>query len=577
MLAAIYARKSTEQNGVTDEAKSVTRQVDHARAYAEKKGWAVAEEHVYVDDGISGAEFERRPGLVRLMATLKPRPPFQVLIMSEPSRLGREQIETSYLLKQLISAGVEVHYYLEGRAATLDSPVDKLLATVTSFADEMEREKARQRTYDALSRKARAGHVAGGCVFGYENVEARSSDGQRQHVERRVNEAEAAVVRRIFALYAAGRGFRSIAKHLNDEGALAPQPRRTGRPRGWSPSTVRDALSRDLYRGVLVWGRKKKRDSWGRKHASHRPPDDWIRLDVPSLRIVSDDLWAAAHDRLRSARNIYLRDTAGKLYGKPCNGTESKYLLTGMATCAVCRGGLTVRRSAGQGKVRVLTYACLVHHTRGPQVCSNNLAMPVAVADRAVLTLIESVVLRPEVIVAAVEEAVARLRPADEATERQRLHAELARAEKELDHLTTAIATGGQVATLVAAVRERERQRDHLRQELTALDQLAQVARLDLAQLKQALEAKLAEWRGLLTRHVQAARQILRKVLDGRLVFTPYKDDGGYYTFEGVGRLEPILAGTVLLENQLPKALVTPERFDPFPRRKITRTLDIAA
>jgi hypothetical protein len=42
MIAAIYARKSTEQNGVADEAKSVTRQIDHARAYAIRKGWIVA-------------------------------------------------------------------------------------------------------------------------------------------------------------------------------------------------------------------------------------------------------------------------------------------------------------------------------------------------------------------------------------------------------------------------------------------------------------------------------------------------------------------------------------------------------
>ena len=42
MIAAIYARKSTEQNGVGDEEKSVTRQIEHAKAYATKKGWTVA-------------------------------------------------------------------------------------------------------------------------------------------------------------------------------------------------------------------------------------------------------------------------------------------------------------------------------------------------------------------------------------------------------------------------------------------------------------------------------------------------------------------------------------------------------
>ena len=90
MIAAIYARKSTEQNGA-DEVKSVTRQAEHARAYAARKGWTIAEEHVYSDDGISGALFgDKRPGLARLLNALKPRPPFDVLVMSEESRLGRE-------------------------------------------------------------------------------------------------------------------------------------------------------------------------------------------------------------------------------------------------------------------------------------------------------------------------------------------------------------------------------------------------------------------------------------------------------------------------------------------------------
>lgn len=145
MIAAIYARKSTEQNGVSDEEKSVTRQVDHAKAYATKKGWTVAEEHVYVDDGISGAEFVKRPGFLRLMNALKPRPPFEVLVMSEEARLGREAIETAYTLKQLVTAGVRVFFYLEDRERVLESPTDNVMLSLTAFADELEREKARQR------------------------------------------------------------------------------------------------------------------------------------------------------------------------------------------------------------------------------------------------------------------------------------------------------------------------------------------------------------------------------------------------------------------------------------------------
>jgi hypothetical protein len=38
VLAGIYARKSTDQTGVADDAKSVTRQIETARAYAARKG-----------------------------------------------------------------------------------------------------------------------------------------------------------------------------------------------------------------------------------------------------------------------------------------------------------------------------------------------------------------------------------------------------------------------------------------------------------------------------------------------------------------------------------------------------------
>ncbi len=153
MLAAVYARKSTEQSGVTDEGKSVTRQVEHCRAYAESKGWRRPRGTIFSDDGISGAEFARRPGFIRLMNSLKPKPSFQVLVMSEESRLGREQIQTAYALQQLMDAGVRVFFYLTDQERTLNTAMDKVMLSLTGFASEMERERAQLRVYDAMIRK----------------------------------------------------------------------------------------------------------------------------------------------------------------------------------------------------------------------------------------------------------------------------------------------------------------------------------------------------------------------------------------------------------------------------------------
>src|SRR5262245_61542555 len=245
MIAAIYARKSTEQAGVADEQKSVARQVEHGHAYARSKGWVVADEHVYVDDGISGAEFSNRPGFLRLMNALK-RAPFQVLIMSEVSRLGGEQIETPYALKQLSVAGVRCFSYLEDRELLMGSATDKFLLGAIAFAADLEREKARQRTYDAMHRKARSGHVTGGRVFGYDNVVITDANGRRSHVERTINASEAAVIRRIFELSAEGYGAKAITKRLNADGTLSPRAQ-SGRPQAWAPSSVFAVLHRDVY------------------------------------------------------------------------------------------------------------------------------------------------------------------------------------------------------------------------------------------------------------------------------------------------------------------------------------------
>lgn len=94
-----------------------------------------------------------------------------------------------------------------------------------------------------MMRKAKAGHVTGGRVFGYDNVRLDAG-----HVVRVINDAEAAVVRRIFDLCIKGHGKISIAKH---------QRRRCPRAalaRFFSPSTpVLEPVSKDAESTTVVW------------------------------------------------------------------------------------------------------------------------------------------------------------------------------------------------------------------------------------------------------------------------------------------------------------------------------------
>src|SRR5262247_1234485 len=112
--AAIYARTSTMQHA--------SRQIKDATAYATQKGWAVTEEHTYVDPGASGVQYDTRPGLVRLLNVVKSRPPFEVLLVADASRLGRARVKTAEVLEQVAKAGVRVLFYGEEREPILAAP-----------------------------------------------------------------------------------------------------------------------------------------------------------------------------------------------------------------------------------------------------------------------------------------------------------------------------------------------------------------------------------------------------------------------------------------------------------------------
>ena len=80
---------------------------------------------------------------------------------------------------------------------------------------------------------------------------------------------------------------------------------------------------------------------------------------------------------------------------------------------------------------------------------------------------------------------------------------------------------------------------------------------LDRAALRKNLESRLGDWRGLLRRHTEQGQQILRRLLVGRLTFTPAEDDTGrYYTFHGTGTLTKLVGGLV------PQKLASPTGFD---------------
>lgn len=542
MIAAVYARKSTDQN-VAEDMKSVTRQVEHARAFAAKRGWTVPDAHVYVDDGISGTEFAKRPAFMQMMAALTPRPPFRVLIVSEQKSIGREMSETAWTIKRLAQAGVEIIEYVHGASLIPKSPTAKLMSSVQGFADEDHAVKTSERVHEAHTRLAQAGRVVGGRVFGYDNRHIfngvdSSGNPLKSHTERVVNEAEAAVVRRIFALYDEGEGLKRIAMQLHREHAPSPKPFVRKDPTkvlpvaGWAPGTVRAILARELYHGVVIWNKTRKRDDFRQVNQTTRPESEWLRHDAPDLRIIDEPLWRRVQSRRRDAETLAARMVGGRLSGRPPL-TATQNLLAGLATCALCGGGLTVETSPAK-RGRVPEYLCHRHRANG--ACTNALRMPVTVVNEAVLWAIEEHALTPEAI-----EQVIHLSERDDVTELQdKLARERKDVEKRIARLVVAVETAGDVASLAAKLREYEAR-------LKAIDvevrNLRPVPRLAPA----VIENRLAEWRRILRGSTTQARTVLQRILRGRLTFTPRlnpisgQPEG--YDFRGPTRFDRLFTG----------------------------------
>jgi hypothetical protein len=303
-------------------------------------------------------------------------------------------------------------------------------------------------------------------------------------------------------------------------------------------------LTRSLYRGEVVWNRSRKRNVWGIKRQTGRAEGEWVQLEVPALRIVPEPLWQAVRERFRDTRASYLRATNGQLWGRPANGIESRYLLTGLAQCGLCGGSLIVHSRASGGR-RANAYLCSYHHLRGSTVCPGGLVLPMDLTNEAILKTIEQEVLHPEVVRRALRRVLGELNaPIDTVVpHRTAAQAELAVLDQELARLTQAVAQGGDLKPLLDGIHAREQRRRTLQIELAGLEGLRPVGARDLQDIQREVEVRLTDWRGLLRRQVTQSRQILKKLLVGRMVFRQRED--GVYEFSGQASLGRVLAGVI--------------------------------
>jgi site-specific DNA recombinase len=326
MKVALYARYSTDHQRDA----SIEDQLRLCRLHAEKQGWTVVDS--YTDRAISGASL-LRAGIQELISDAM-RGKFAVVLAEAMDRLSRDQEDIAGLFKRMAFSGVRIVTLSEGDVTHLHVG---LKGTMNALFLKDLADKTRR----GLRGRVEEGKSGGGLCFGYDVVKRLAADGEPIRGDRTINEAEAAVVRRIFADYLAGKSSRAIAFELNKDGVPGPQGAE------WGPSTIHGnpkrgvgILNNELYVGRLVWNRLRylKDPDTGKRVSRLNPEAEWVVQEVPDLRIVHQDVW----DKVKARQQTLAYETSEPGQNALNERRRPKYLFAGLVKCGCCGGGYTM-------------------------------------------------------------------------------------------------------------------------------------------------------------------------------------------------------------------------------------------
>lgn len=330
---AVYVRVSTQRQAQT---QTIEQQLERLRAHSQAQGWELTDEHIFRDDGYSGATLNR-PALDRLRDAVK-RAELDRVVITAPDRLARNYVHQAVLLEELERYGCQVEFL--DRPMSQD-PHDQLLLQIRGAVAEYERTLIAERMRRGRQMKLRAGgllpwtHPPYGLRVNLEHP--------RDPAGVSIEAAEAAVVVEIFTWYGQeGHSLFGLAKHI--QALQLPTP--AGHVR-WNPATLRGILTNPAYMGQVVAGRTRSRPARGRRsatqtigHGDHGregvPREEWTPVaTIPA--IVSPEVFEQVQAKLSHNRQYARR-----------NNSAHDYLLRALVSCGVCQSAC-VARSRGPG------------------------------------------------------------------------------------------------------------------------------------------------------------------------------------------------------------------------------------
>ncbi|HIT53856.1 MAG TPA: recombinase family protein [Candidatus Fimivicinus intestinavium] len=319
MLADGYTRYSTDRQTEN----STAYQRAKIQEYCTQNG--IALRTIHSDEAKSGTNADRA-GFQAVIEAARRRE-IDAVVIYDVSRGSRDVGDWFTFRKQMMQLGVQVISATQPLGNMLD-PNDFLVELINVGLGQHQVLSTRQKSIDGVKTKAEQGAFLGGYPpFGYEIL-----DGQYT-----INEHEAVAVRRIFAMYAEGKGYGEIIDWLAEHGYRGKR----GKPIG--KNSLYTILRNERYIGTYSWN--KRRMKLMRKWAGGGPNPNCVTIEHAIPAIIEQKTWERAQERMMSSQ-------------KPNTTAKYNYLLSGLIECAACGAAYVGHASTNKKGYTTRYYIC---------------------------------------------------------------------------------------------------------------------------------------------------------------------------------------------------------------------------
>ncbi|MEA4941675.1 MAG: recombinase family protein [Oscillibacter sp.] len=328
LITALYCRLSHD-DGLDGESNSIHNQKVMLKQYASSQGFQNLQ--FYVDDGISGTTFNR-PALTQMTSEVEAKKVSTVSV-KDLSRLGRNSYLMATYLESIFPDN-NVRFIAINDDVDTDKG-DNDMAPFRNLFNEWHVRDTSKKIRLIFELKGNSGkHLCTKPMYGYQKD---PEDGSKWIVD----DAAAAVVRRIYAWCLDGYGPSKIARMLRENHILTPSAyllskgghpiRRPMQDDAWAKGTVTNILAQEAYTGCTV-NFKTSRVSYKNSKVVKNSPDKWKIFENTQEAIIDKATWNRVQQLRKNKRRptktgkssifsglLFCGDCKRKMYFATCN------------------------------------------------------------------------------------------------------------------------------------------------------------------------------------------------------------------------------------------------------------------